>query len=242
LTEEDQSGGLVKNKVIHTLGNIGRRKGEVLLKLLTLPVFETLSHLLEDGEYVSPAITALCALSMDTQGLVLLTNNLDIVKEMGFHLQDTDLDTKLAGYYAFTQIFENFQQSSHGEVGKCKIIYENMLDDPETTQFILETLKKPFFDVRKAAYAMLKAIAAFDWGIMHIIQVPGFLEHLLNRNVETVTEGFSWKYNILQCITENSNVRNILSPEQYYAILFYLKCGIIHVPAVSAPLVKEEVS
>jgi len=237
--EDDEAGGLVADKIIQMFGNIFRQGEDLIQMALKLPILEVLGAKLE-SQHELVVIATLGALGRTRSGLTLLSQNLPLIKSMSSYL-DSSSDSKMVVLGAFSEMFEQRVSRSTDELTLMEIIYNTISEDPPTSLVLMVLVKKPFYDIRKAAYSLIFAISRYDWGTKQIVNTPGFIELLLNRQVETEIEGFTWKFSIIERILENTNCKTLLGLQAYYDSLQYIKCGIIYVPGQSTPIVKEEV-
>jgi len=164
-----------------------------------------------------------------------------LIENIASHLYNPTAHTKICVLGAFTEMFEHHASPSPEELSIMQSIYNHISTDPSTSQVLMDLLKKPFYDLRKASYSLLYSICQYTWGISSIATTPGLIELLLNRQVEIEIEGFTWKFSVLQRILENKDSKTVLGLQPYFDVLQYLKSGIIYVPEKSTPIVKDEI-
>ncbi|CAH8477267.1 unnamed protein product [Heterobilharzia americana] len=99
---------------------------------------------------------------------------------------------------------------------------------------------QPFFEVRAAVFKAIDAIATQPWGVRQIIQQPGFLEYLLNRQTElglsdNKIQLMQAKLDIINNILKTYQVwsshdyklyQNLINSEQIKDMKIYLKEGL----------------
>uniref|UniRef100_A0A6B2LAY5 26S proteasome non-ATPase regulatory subunit 5 n=1 Tax=Arcella intermedia TaxID=1963864 RepID=A0A6B2LAY5_9EUKA len=236
--DNDGAGGLVAEKLITITGNIFRQSAQLSQILLSLPIVEIYADKLEKQFHEMPVISAIGALGRHSIGQKYLQENGALLLNLSPYFDCADNDLKIILLNAVSEMFGN---SLKDENPNIHTLYTSLSLNPPTTQIMLNFIRKPFFEVRKAAYSVLYAIAKFNWGISEIAATPGLLDFLLNRQNEPEIEGLTWRFSIFEKILENPDGKQCVGIEKYYNILEYAKRGIVFVPGQSEPIVKKEI-
>jgi len=181
------------------------------------------------------------------------------------------MEVKIALLSALSEIFGDRFSYSNTENNDLLSIYNRISatisGNPQSqtglSEWVLESLRKPFFDLRNSCYHLIKGMVApgnpFSysiprnlesgslWRITKIQECPGFLQLLLNRNSEQVTEGLHLRFEILgsfiRLVNEDPSIQrvivDVLGSQNYHAIVYYLKQGSIYVPIKATAIVED---
>lgn len=94
---------------------------------------------------------------------------------------------------------------------------------------IVSYAKNPFGEIRIGGLGVLFALASQQWGQEVIQQVPGLIEFLLDRNVETIKECKEIKYEIVKLLSESS----IFDPATLLRLKAFVKEGPFYVRGIT---------
>ncbi len=72
-----------------------------------------------------------------------------------------------------------------------------------TMSIIQPILKLPFEELKLKAYTVCEAVAELPFGITALVQTPGFIEFLVNRNNEVTINGQTAKYSVVNALVNN---------------------------------------
>eukprot|EP01126_Amoeba_proteus_P020493 TRINITY_DN2083_c0_g1_i16.p1 TRINITY_DN2083_c0_g1~~TRINITY_DN2083_c0_g1_i16.p1 ORF type:complete len:120 (-),score=26.88 TRINITY_DN2083_c0_g1_i16:91-450(-) len=108
--------------------------------------------------------------------------------------------------------------------------------------FILELLKKPFYELRDAVYVTLKGLSRYAWGLKKIAESRDIVDVLLSRNSESSPEGQFWKFTLLENFVSHPEGKKILGLQCFYDCSEYIASGPHFQRASSIPVLKDEVS
>jgi 26S proteasome non-ATPase regulatory subunit 5 len=241
ISTDDGMDGLITERVFQLFRNICRQGEEQTVILLKYPLIEGLSKNVENKQFEMVIISTVGAIGRTQAGLNALVNNKSLIENIALVVVDSLMDTKVNALACFTEIFENRITKTPLEVNQLNSIYHMISTEEPTATLLMDYLKKPFYEIRKASYSLLFSVAQYSWGALSIVNTPGLFELLLNRQKETYPEGFSWKFSIFQRLVDLADSKSILGLERYYDALQYLKNGIIFVQAQSVPVLKDEV-
>jgi len=220
--------------------------------------------------YEEPCISIFGAIGKSLIGIQLISQpkeplDSSLLAQVSQFLYHPNLDFKITAVNSLTKIFGARFSYSEVENDTLISIYNSISErisqnSNGIAQFILESLQKPFYELRKSCYSLVKALicpnAPFAytfqalWRIGKVRECPGLLEFLLNRNTENVTEGLHIRYEIflsfIQLINtaddlslQSSSLVNLLGTQLYHTISYYLKQGAVYVPIKATPIVED---
>jgi len=241
ITTDDGMNGLITERVIQILANICRQGEEQAEILLKYPLIESLSQNIENKQLEMVLVSAVGGIGRSKVGLNALYNNKSLIESVAIVVTDPMIESKIIALSCFTEIFDNRLSKTPTEINQMNSIYNMISTEEPTTSLLMDYLKKPFYEIRKASYSLLNSVCQYPWGALYINNTPGLFELLLNRKVETDPEGFNWKFSIFQRLVGLEDSKAILGLTRYYDALQYLKNGIMYVPAQSVPVLKDEV-
>lgn len=72
--------------------------------------------------------------------------------------------------------------------------------------FLLNFCRNPFPDIKTAALTLLKVLVTPHWGRKALAETAGFVEFLMDRNVEFDKDAIHEKYKIIVMLSESTNV------------------------------------
>jgi len=241
VSTDDGMGGLATDRIITLLGNICRQGEDQATLLLKYPVIEAIAKSFENPQFEMVIITALGGIGRSRLGLAALSSNKALIENIAQTLNNPTTEDKVHTLAFFTEIFENRVSKTPEEIKQMNYLYNSISTEEPTSNLLMDYLKKPFFELRKASYGLIFSVCQYDWGATAIFNTPGLFELLLNRQVEIEPEGFSWKFSIFQRLVHLQDSKDILGLQRYYDALQYLKNGIIYIPTESLPVLKDEV-
>ena len=121
----------------------------------------------------------------------------------------TNSELKIASVFALSEVAEKVEfQNIFEQIGKHGSMHH-----------FFGILKTPIEDQRNAVFRLVSILAKLPWGCKAILETPGMIEWLLNRNTESSLVGIDWKYTIIQVLAKSTSIdavsrRNF---EQYLA-------------------------
>jgi 26S proteasome non-ATPase regulatory subunit 5 len=140
---------------------------------------------------------------------------------------------------AFANIIKNVDES--GEVPDIARDLFDKLEPPNNTMpAIIGLAKQPFADISAAAYDILVSASYYAWGVQKFLDVPGFMEYLLDRSTAKDKEAKVLKYNLISSIVAQSEVGNIVPPEILKQLRFYVNQGAFYVEATARVALDEQ--
>lgn len=104
----------------------------------------------------------------------------------------------------------------------------NYLTDEENLNFVMDYLRTPFSDMKRAALSMLKSLIRYDWGQLYLRNTGGLLEYLLDRKQETDKDVKLEKYEIIRNLTRSK----VLDSQTIAELKKYVSEGPFYVQAV----------
>lgn len=72
--------------------------------------------------------------------------------------------------------------------------------------FLLNFCRNPFPDIKVAALTLLKVLVTPNWGQKALQSTAGFVEFLMDRNIEFNKDAVHEKYRIIEILSESANV------------------------------------
>lgn len=72
--------------------------------------------------------------------------------------------------------------------------------------FILDFCRNPFPDIKLAALTLLKVIVTSLWGQKALAETAGFIEFLMDRNIEFNKDAMHEKYRIIEILSQSTTV------------------------------------
>lgn len=91
----------------------------------------------------------------------------------------------------------------------------NLLGD-KPLDMIVSLCKQPFVDIRVASLEVLAIIASQSWGQEYMIEHPGLIEFLLDRNIESFKESKEAKFQVVKNLIESrSNLIDAKTMEKF---------------------------
>lgn len=73
--------------------------------------------------------------------------------------------------------------------------------------FIVQAAKRPFADVKHAAFNLLSAIASAPWGVAALMGAQGFGDFITDMATENSLDGKHWKFRVLKTLYDNDMFR-----------------------------------
>eukprot|EP01027_Heterolobosea_sp_BB2_P016695 GEZU01023729.1.p1 GENE.GEZU01023729.1~~GEZU01023729.1.p1 ORF type:complete len:310 (-),score=109.72 GEZU01023729.1:65-994(-) len=102
----------------------------------------------------------------------------------------------------------------------------------------MNLLRKSLFgEHRYAVFHAMKGLAHHEWGIKELVEYPGFVDWITDRETETTKEGKEWKFVIVQRILASRNAIRILNSQHYVKLSTFVKFGPFYKPTASAVVV-----
>ena len=88
--------------------------------------------------------------------------------------------------------------------------------------------KNPFPDIKTASLGFLHSICLYQWGQFAVWETGGFLEYLLDRNIEFDKSAIHKKYDIIKILAEANLFVNSMQIE----LQKYVKDGAFYTRAI----------
>lgn len=95
--------------------------------------------------------------------------------------------------------------------------------------FLLNFCRNPFPDIKIAALTLLKVIVAPLWGQKALEQTAGFIEFLMDRNIEFNKDAIHEKFKIIQILSKSTTV---FDPASLSQLNKYVQQGAFYVEGV----------
>ena len=104
---------------------------------------------------------------------------------------------------------------------------------------LLQAARRPFLDIKLAAYRVMAALGSLPWGLAVLINIPGLREHLVDGNAETSREGKLAKFEVLVAVRGNPML-DLLTSEVVAGLDKAVQRGPFYAPPMMAdPVVME---
>lgn len=94
--------------------------------------------------------------------------------------------------------------------------------------FVQDFCRNPFPEIKIAALGLLRAICCYRWGQRALSETAGFIEYLLDRNVEFDKDAIHEKYNVIKTLADSS----VFDAGTILQIRQYIKDGAFYVQGV----------
>lgn len=78
------------------------------------------------------------------------------------------------------------------------------LSEQDNLNLIMDYIKNPFPDMKRAALGLLKAIVSHRWGQTYLLNTGGFVEYLLDRKLEADKDVLLDKYEVIQVLASST--------------------------------------
>ncbi|XP_055591945.1 LOW QUALITY PROTEIN: 26S proteasome non-ATPase regulatory subunit 5 [Uranotaenia lowii] len=78
------------------------------------------------------------------------------------------------------------------------------LSEEESLNLVMDYIRNPFPDIKRAALALLKAIIGHRWGQQYLLNTGGFIEYLLDRKREADKDIILDKYEIIRLLAQSN--------------------------------------
>ncbi|XP_058834476.1 26S proteasome non-ATPase regulatory subunit 5 [Topomyia yanbarensis] len=95
----------------------------------------------------------------------------------------------------------------------------NYMTEEENLNLIMDYIKNPFPDMRRAALALLKAVIGHRWGQVYMLNTGGFMEYILDRKQEVDKDVIVDKYEIIRQLASSTvfDAQTIFELKKYVA-------------------------
>lgn len=95
--------------------------------------------------------------------------------------------------------------------------------------FVLDFCRNPFPDIKIAALTLLKVLVAPTWGQKALEETAGFIEFLMDRNIEFNKDAIHEKYRIIEILAQATAV---FDPVAIGQLKKYVQQGAFYVEGV----------
>lgn len=95
--------------------------------------------------------------------------------------------------------------------------------------FLLDFCRNPFPDIKIAALTLLKVIVVPVWGQKALEETAGFIEFLMDRNIEFNKDAIHEKYQIVEILSKSTTV---FDPVALSQLKKYVQQGAFYVEGV----------
>ncbi|XP_004536727.1 26S proteasome non-ATPase regulatory subunit 5 [Ceratitis capitata] len=151
------------------------------------------------------AFDALANLTQSYKGIVLLDQNYPaLIKEtfesIASYLRSLPTDLKNRAFNALEIVF---LKESNADIGKILRKWFTYLACGESMQFLMDYCRNPFPDIKVSCLRFIKSVCHHRWGIVALKNTAGFIEYLLDRNVEFDKEAKYVKYEIISAVADS---------------------------------------
>lgn len=95
--------------------------------------------------------------------------------------------------------------------------------------FLLNFCRNPFPDIKIAALTLLKVVVASFWGQKALAETAGFIEFLMDRNIEFNKDAIHEKFKIVEILSQSNAV---FDPASLSQLKKYVQQGAFYVEGV----------
>jgi hypothetical protein len=122
---------------------------------------------------------------------------------------------------------------------KKQLFSEMNLHRKDLVVNLIAASKRPFPDIKQSSYNMLAAIGSRKWGLILLLNVPGFSTYITDLSLEYSRDAKLWKFGVITSISNNPMLR-VLSPDICSMYEAAAQRGPFFVtPQVAGPLVMD---
>ena len=108
-------------------------------------------------------------------------------------------------------------------------------------EHMFSIIKQPFADKSEAAYRIIMNIADKSWGIQKLIDEPGLVEFLLDRNVAVSKQAKEIRYTLIKTMVDNprSSDGSVVPADLLIRFRRYVNEGPFYVEALTEVALEE---
>uniref|UniRef100_A0A5S6QRR3 26S proteasome non-ATPase regulatory subunit 5 n=1 Tax=Trichuris muris TaxID=70415 RepID=A0A5S6QRR3_TRIMR len=181
------------------------------------------------------AFDTIALAASNPEGKRILANEGPAMKEamecLGRAMRSGELEMRVRHLEAVEKIFTVENPSEINEFSELLLQWFNDMYDHRTPQHLYSLVKEPFQSHQLVMYKILSALAMYPWFPEKIKEVKGFFEYLVSRTwVSPETQHA--KFELIQRLASNSEVKNVFTPAQQLKLTEYIRQGAMYFRAV----------
>ena len=197
-----------------------------------------LKTMLETNDQVVLALEVFGHIGLTNEGKkVLLNQNWHVLEILAKTIKFGTSEMKSRSMSVFADILRSTEENLDFETTKQLF---TCLSGPHSMDYVTDLTKKPFGDLSSAAFDVLMAVSVYPWSTELILNVPGYLEFLLDRSTAKDKESKDAKYALICAICGQKEVQNIIPPEILKQLRSYVKQGAFYVEATVEVAIEEQ--
>ncbi|CDW60049.1 Proteasom PSMB domain containing protein [Trichuris trichiura] len=150
---------------------------------------------------------------------------------LGRAIRNGTLDIRVRHLEALEKIFTVEDPTEMNEFSELLLDWFNSIYSQPTAQQLFSLIKAPFEAHQVAMYKVLRALALFRWFPQKIKEAEGFFDFLISR-AELSTEAQHVKFELIQRLASNPDVKAAFSPTEQMKLTEYIRHGAMYYKAV----------
>ncbi|XP_026476321.1 26S proteasome non-ATPase regulatory subunit 5-like, partial [Ctenocephalides felis] len=162
-------------------------------------------------------------------------NMVATLKKIGFYIHSGSTEIRIRALDCLKHLVEIDPSDTNNEIQSITQKWFNTLCE-NPVDFIFNVCRKPFPDIKLAAWGILKVIACQLWGADLIVNNPGIIEYLLDRRTENFKDGKQAKFDIIFALNQIPD----LDLELRQRLQLYIAEGPFYVEAVTDIAIEGE--
>lgn len=125
-------------------------------------------------------------------------------------------------------LFQTSDDAPNNLIAMITEIWFFRLTGTNQLTFVQDFCRNPFPEIKIAALGLLRSICCYQWGQRALCETAGFIEYLLDRNIEFDKDAIHEKYNVIKTLADAS----VFDASTILQIRQYLKDGAFFVQGV----------
>ncbi|XP_062561042.1 26S proteasome non-ATPase regulatory subunit 5 [Armigeres subalbatus] len=113
-------------------------------------------------------------------------------------------DLKMRLLNCLQLMFANDSTMADNQISSILQSWYDNLTEQDNLNFVMDYIRNPFPDMKRAALGLLKAIVGHRWGQTYLLNTGGFVEYLLDRKQEADKDVVLDKYEVIRMLSMSS--------------------------------------
>ncbi|XP_037038603.1 26S proteasome non-ATPase regulatory subunit 5 [Bradysia coprophila] len=185
-----------------------------------------------DGTSLPVVFDTLAQLGSSDQGKILLEDQFSVkvaktLNEIGKSIHNLPTRLQIRALNCLEILLQCDSQNNRVNSITCK--WFSSLTGPDGMAFLLNFCRNPFPDIKLAALTLLKVVVTPTWGQKALQATAGFVEFLMDRNIEFNKDAVHEKYRIIEMLSRSATV---FDPVTLGQLKKYVQQGAFYVEGV----------
>jgi len=185
-----------------------------------------------DGTTLPVAFDTLAQLGFSDHGKLLLEDHYSLkisqtLNEIGKTIHNLSTRLQIRALNCLEILFRS--ETQNNRVNSITNQWFITLTGKHGMAFMLDFCRNPFPDIKLAALTLLKVMVTTFWGQKALEETAGFIEFLMDRNIEFNKDAMHEKYRIIEILSQSTSV---FDPASLSQLKKYVQQGAFYVEGV----------